>query len=127
MATKQRKAHTNGVIAQGVAFAMCRSMGHEWHHQPAIGSDDAQQQGFRVPFGGSYGMVGLPSTCHQCGTERMRWISRTGESHVRYHHPDGYAQHGDDKLTPTQWRMAYVSTIFDSFITPRKATARASG
>lgn len=90
-------------------------MGHEWHHEPPVGSDDALTQGYRVPFGGSYGMVGIPSTCRQCGTERMRWLTRTGESRMRYAHPDGYARHGDERLSASQWRMTYVATIFDTF------------
>lgn len=111
-------AKTHGVE---LAFASCRSMGHEWHHAKAIGSDDygtLRERGFSVPFGGTYGMVGFPSTCTMCGTERVRWITRSGESHVRYHHPQGYDRHGDDRLTPTEWRRAYVSSVFEGFRDP---------
>ena len=95
-------------------FAQCRSMGHEWKHHSAVGSDDSLEH-FRAPFGGSTGMVGMPSTCNQCGTERMRWLTRSGESLMRYHHPDGYSQHGDEKLSPLQWRRTFVAHIFDEF------------
>lgn len=108
------------VTADAMQFALCRSMGHEWHHEGPIGSDDQTHDHFRRPFGGSFGMVGLPSTCKQCGTERMRWITRTGESHVRYHHPDGYAQHGEDRMRPVEWRRTYVASIFDAWEAPAK-------
>lgn len=80
-----------------------------------------------MPFGGSYGMVGLPSTCAQCGTERLRWITRSGESIVRYHHPDGYARHGDERLSPSQWRMTYVASIFSEFPGVTNGGARRGG
>lgn len=107
-------------------------MGHEWHHNTPIGTDDAANMTdnpktpFRAPFGGSYGMVGIPSVCKQCGTERMRWISRSGEMIVRYMHPDGYAQHGEERLSTTQWRVTYVSTIFDTFEIPAPRRQRAT-
>lgn len=113
-------------------FAACRSMGHEWHHESPIGSDDSNtlnERGWRAPFGGSFGMVGFPSTCSGCGTERMRWISRSGESLMRYQHPDGYERHGDERLTATEWRKTYVASVFESFVDPyikQPAKARAS-
>jgi hypothetical protein len=89
-------------------------MGHEWHHRPTIGSDDPSGT-FRAPFGGLYGMIGLPSQCAVCGTERMRWVSRSGESMVRYEHPEGYSQHGDEKRTASEWRRTFVAAVFDDF------------
>ena len=95
-------------------FAECRSMGHAWQHaRKAVGVDD--DHGWSVPFGGSFGMVGLPSTCTNCGTERMRWISRSGETIPRYRHPDGYSRHGEERLSPQEWRSQYVASIFDAF------------
>jgi len=95
-------------------FAECRSMGHEWHHLPAIGSDDPQHK-WRVPFGGSYGMVGIPSVCRNCKSQRMRWVSRSGESFMRYDHPEGYETHGEERKSATQWRMTFIATVFDEF------------
>lgn len=95
-------------------------MGHSWKHGPAIGSDT--EHGWQVPFGGAYGMIGKPSACGNCGTERMRWISRSGESHIRYRHPDGYSRHGEERMSPQEWRREYVATIFDSFDAKRKAS-----
>lgn len=95
-------------------FATCRSMGHEWNHGRPIGSDDPSGR-FRVPFGGTTGMIGYPSTCNMCGTERMRWITRSGETTVRYEHPDGYARHGEERLSPQQWREQFVSNAFAAF------------
>lgn len=112
---------------QEMRFAACRSLSHEWHHdrQP-IGSDDYEtlrERGLpNAPFGGSFGMVGFVSTCTICKTVRMRWISRSGETHMRYEHPDGYARHGENKLTPTEWRQAFVASIFDTFA-PRAVNA----
>ena len=104
-------------------FAQCRSNGHEWHHQPPVGSDDSLEH-FRAPFGGSTGMVGIPSTCLACGSERMRWLTRSGESLMRYHHPDGYSQTGPDKLTPIQWRRTFVAHVFDEFEAKQAAPIR---
>ena len=94
-------------------FAECRSMGHEWHHLPAIGSDDESR--WKAPFGGSFGMVGIPSQCRNCKSQRMRWISRSGESFMRYDHPDGYSTHGDERKTAREWRGVFVATIFEEF------------
>lgn len=109
-------------VPQYLRFVACRSMGHEWHHGKPIGSDDPTGT-FKAPFGGSFGMIGFPSTCAQCGTERMRWISRSGETTVRYVHPDGYSQSGEERLTTVEWRRTYVSSVFDEFETPRKKSA----
>lgn len=102
-------------------FAECRSMGHEWHHLPAIGSDDEQDQ-WSVPFGGSFGMIGLPSTCRNCKTRRMRWVSRSGESFMRYLHPEGYETHGEERRSATEWRRHFVGTIFETFEQQHRVT-----
>ena len=106
-------------------FAECRSMGHEWNHLPAIGSDDPQST-WSVPFGGSYGMIGLPSTCRNCKTRRMRWVTRSGESLMRYLHPEGYETHGEERKSATEWRRTFVATIFDEFETAHRVTREAS-
>lgn len=109
-------------------FASCRSMGHEWTHRQAVGTDDTAD-GFKRPFGASTGMVGLPSHCQTCGTHRMRWVTRSGEVVTRYEHPDGYSRHGDDRLRPQEWRSMYVETLFAAFTeavsaAPRRANGR---
>lgn len=95
-------------------FEECRAMGHAWRHRPPIGIDDPTN--YPRPFGLSTGMVGFPSRCSTCTTERVRWISRSGEVTVRYIHPDGYSRHGDDRLTAGEWRRSYVSHVFDGFL-----------
>lgn len=94
-------------------FAECRSLGHEWRKSKPIGSDDAG--GHRRPFGFYTGSIGIPSTCANCGTSKVRWITRSGESQTRYEYPDGYSRHGDDRLSAQEWRHNYVETIFASF------------
>ena len=90
-------------------------MGHTWRHRPPIGVDD-QHDSYRRPFGASTGMVGFVSHCPTCGTDRVRWITRSGETIVRYEHPDGYSRHGDERLTAGEWRRSYVSTVFEGFL-----------
>ncbi len=105
-------------------FAECRSMGHTWRHHKPIGIDDRTHH--RRPFGMSTGMVGLPSRCSTCGTERVRWVTRSGEVVTRYEHPDGYSRHGDERLTSAEWRRSYVGAIFADYLdhdTPAAATA----
>lgn len=93
-------------------FAPCRSMGHEWRHGRPFGVDDTIS-GVRAPHGASTGAVGLPSTCSECGMERVRWITRSGEVVTRYRAPEGYSRHGDDVLSARQWRQGYVAVVFD--------------
>lgn len=97
-----------------VRFAQCRSMGHEWHHNPPVGSDE-NETSFRVPFAGAVGMVGIHSVCNQCRSQRMRWVTRAGESIMRYDHPEGYEQHGEDRLSPMEWRVTFVASVFETF------------
>lgn len=114
-----------------LAFATCRAMGHEWNHSSPIGTDDPEGR-FKAPFGGTTGMIGYPSTCGSCGTERMRWITRWGETLVRYEHPEGYSRTGEDKLSPREWRETFVAAAFEQFAAaidsaPRKlANARSA-
>jgi hypothetical protein len=89
-------------------------MGHTWRHRPPVGIDEATK--YRRPFGMSTGMVGFPSHCTCCGTDRMRWITRSGMTVMRYDHPDGYERHGDDRLTAGEWRRSYVSQVFEGFL-----------
>jgi hypothetical protein len=92
-------------------FAECRSLGHEWRKGSVLGTDDTHDS-FKRPFGAATGMIGIPSRCANCGTNKVRWITRSGESVTRYEHPDGYSRHGDEVLSAKEWRHEYVETIF---------------
>ena len=108
-------------LPQEARFAACRSMGHEWHHQPALGIDDSAAEGWSKPFGGTSSAVGLGSVCSMCGTERLRWVLRSGEYLPwRYRHPDGYATHGDDRMTLSEWRQTHITTLFPDFLAKPK-------
>ena len=72
----------------------------------------------RAPHGVSFGTVGLQSQCSECKTWRTKWVTRSGEVLTRYEYPDGYSLHGDDRLTPQQWRSSFVVRIFDELGTP---------
>lgn len=100
---------------QALRFAECRAMGHSWRHRPPIGIDDRADK-HRRPFGMETGMVGFVSHCGTCTTDRVRWITRSGETIVRYEHPDGYSQHGDDRQTAGEWRRSYVSSVFEDYL-----------
>lgn len=115
-------ARKSNSMPQEARFAACRSMGHEWHHQPPIGVDDSESAGWSKPFGGTSSAVGLGSVCSMCGTERLRWVLRSGEYLPwRYRHPDGYATHGDERMTLSEWRTTHISTLFPDFLAKPKA------
>jgi hypothetical protein len=86
------------------AYAECRSLGHEWRKGKPIATD-----------GIDWGSIGIPSMCPNCGTTKVRTITRSGESKTRYDYPDGYSRHGDEVLSVKEWRHAYIETIFESF------------
>jgi hypothetical protein len=96
------------------AFAECRSLGHEWRKGKPIGSDD----------GINWGSIGIPSHCDNCGTSKVRWMTRSGESKTRYEYPDGYSRHGDEVLSVKEWRHEYIESVFASF--QRSTTKRKS-
>lgn len=98
----------------GYSYLACRSNGHEWRTLPPIGYDDRTD--VSRPLGGMFYMsCGIPSTCQVCGTQRIRWITRHGESVLRYTHPDDYAVHGDDKPSSQDFRHDYAASIFARF------------
>lgn len=103
-------------VDAAVGFAECRSLGHSWKHRGTFGIDDQQlPDGIRRPFGWSTGCVGFYSRCLVCQTDRVKWITRSGEVISRYFHPAGYSQHGDDRLTSLEWRRTFVSHVFEDF------------
>lgn len=99
-------------VARERAFAECRSLGHEWHKGKPIGSDGGRRG---TPYGLGEGMIGIPSHCPNCGTEKVRWITRSGVSTTRYDYPEGYSRHGEERISVQEWREGYVSLIFAQF------------
>lgn len=80
-------------------YKQCRSLGHEWRH---IGG--AELHGDRIC---------KTSRCVDCGMTRSKWISRAGFLlGTRYVAPEGYSQHGEDRLPNHEWRSLYVETLF---------------
>jgi hypothetical protein len=97
-------------------FAECRSLGHSWKHRGKYGVDDMPaDKRITRPFGWSTGCVGYHSRCLVCKTDRIKWITRSGEVISRYIHPDGYSQHGEDRLTSMEWRRTFVAVVFEEF------------
>jgi hypothetical protein len=84
-------------------FAACRVLGHEWRHVGRA-TEDASR----------FGVYGFRSACSHCGTERTKWLVRSGESaKVAYRYPKDYATHGEDRLEPTQWRKVFIVSMSD--------------
>lgn len=67
----------------------------------------------KAPLGIEFGTIGLRSQCADCKTDRIKWVTRSGEVRTRYDYPDGYSQHGEDKLTTQEWRSSFVLRLFD--------------
>lgn len=81
-------------------FAQCRSLGHEWKHAPGVE---------RHPWG-----IVQRSVCTDCGTERLKSIGRRGDLQgTRYAYPDGYSQHGDERLPLAEWRSLFVVSFLE--------------
>jgi hypothetical protein len=107
----------------GLEWAQCRSMGHEWKHQGRI--TDETDPGHQPPVGMQYGSAGFRSVCTECGTERVRWISRSGLlGPMRYNHPDGYSRTGDAKLTGQEWRKTWLVKLLGEDDTVPAVTIR---
>ena len=107
----------------GLEWAQCRSMGHEWKHKGRI--TDETDPGHSAPMGMQYGAAGFRSVCSFCGTERVRWISRSGAlGPMRYIHPDGYSRTGDAKLTQQEWRTNWLVKLLGEDDAPMPAAAR---
>jgi hypothetical protein len=102
-------------------FAECRSLGHSWKHRGTIGIDSDHKQ-FRRPLGLDTGMIGYHSRCLVCKTDRIKWITRSGEVLSRYVHPDGYSLHGEDRLSSKEWRHTFVAHVFEEFTHVRQAS-----
>ena len=49
------------------------------------------------------------SVCADCGTQRTKELERRGGlGRTRYTYPDGYSQHGDERLPLAEWRSLFV-------------------
>jgi hypothetical protein len=90
-------------------FAVCRSLGHDWHHLGAV----AESDGYSPPsLWGRAGGVGYRSVCRHCGTERIKWITRSGMlAPSTYRYPDGYSRHGEERLSTQAWRRTWIVTL----------------
>ena len=95
-------------------YARCRAFSHEWHWGKPLGIDDAHPT-ITKPFGMGTGMIGFPAECQNCGQEKVKWITRSGEAITRRRYPEGYQKHGDEALSPAEYRHDYVETIFAQF------------
>lgn len=88
-------------------FSQCRAMGHEWHHQGRQETHD--------------GRVGLQSLCSVCLTTRTKFLGRQGQLYgSRYEYPDGYSQHGEERLQTFEWRTLFVNSLFPEDGKPKR-------
>jgi hypothetical protein len=72
----------------------------------------AESDGFNPPQVARFGSVGYRSTCRHCGTERVKWITRTGMlAPSTYRYPDGYSRHGEARLSSQAWRRTWIVTL----------------
>lgn len=104
------------------AFVECHAEGHQW--RPVGKLDPSQAEpGLRAPSWASSQCVGRLSQCVNCGGERVRWYTRSGEVVPRYRHREGYLhkrEAGDTDPAPTRqdWRKRLVISLFDDLGTP---------
>lgn len=85
-------------------FGQCRSLGHSWSHLSE--RLDPEQSSSR------WGSIGFRSQCDYCGTVRTKWMTRSGSlGGSTYEYPDGYSQHGEDRLPLEQWRQTWLVTL----------------
>jgi hypothetical protein len=99
--------------AMPFAFVVCHSMGHQWRHVGTLGIDD--EGDFRRPFGASTGMVGYRSECVGCTSERIAWVTRSGEKINRYAYAEGYSRRGEEAISRAEYRQTFAASLFDEF------------
>lgn len=88
-------------------FQQCRALGHSWKHQPRKPQQD-------------HGRVGLVSTCPACGTRRTKWMDSKGQLWgSSYDYPEGYSQHGEERLETYEWRSLFVTSLFPTEKVPQ--------
>lgn len=94
-----------------LAITSCHADGHQWQHQGRVGAPE-----YSAPFGFEES-VGRLSVCASCGSERVRWYTRSGNATNRYRYADGYSHKRsspDDDPAPSrlEWRQRLVVTLF---------------
>ena len=99
------------------AFMECHSDGHTWKRQPGLFDPSDAEAGLTAPYA-LRSPVGRRSLCTSCTTQRMRWMSPSGEAQNKYLYPDGYLHkktRPDDEpaLSRLEWRRMLVTTLFD--------------
>ena len=95
-------------------YLRCRAFSHSWTWHDPLGIDD-EHPTIKKPFGRMMGMIGFPASCSNCGQQKVKWITRSGESMTRREYPEGYQKRGDDALAPAEYRHEYVESIFQQF------------
>lgn len=112
-------------------FAECHADGHQWRHEGIVGAPDW------MPPLGMQSAIARHSICTSCGSERARWLTRSGEVLNRYRHADGYLhkRSAPDDFAPSrqEWRRQLAVTLFARFdeqasrqAAPRRARKRAA-
>lgn len=92
-----------------IEFAQCRSLGHQWNHRNTPYSIAEDGPTWQNGLGG----VGFVSVCENCLCKRVKWIMRSGSlGRTTYTYPEGYTQHGDDRLSTRDWRRTYIVRSF---------------
>jgi hypothetical protein len=109
------------------AFMSCHAEGHQWRHEGRIGGSDP---GANPPFG-AFDAVGRVSVCTSCGSERVRWYTRSAEAINRYKYADGYTHkklRDDDDPAPTRfdWRKMMVRQLFDDLGKPQRNSRKSA-
>lgn len=95
------------------AFLECHADGHQWRHEGFVGAPD-----WTPPFG-MHGAIARHSICTNCGAERARWYTRSGEVQNRYKHQEGYLhkRSAPDDYAPSrlEYRQRLVVDLFAAF------------
>ena len=108
-------------------FADCHVLGHSWRHLGKVGGnhvspEERGRERFRPPFG-AFDWVGIHSQCINCASERVKWMTRGGETINRYLYAEGYLLPRGESISKLEWRQNYVASVF---ATPRKKGARSA-
>ncbi len=94
----------------GLRWAQCRSLGHKWDHKGIL--RDSDKLGYSKPWSVEAGAVPVRSVCDYCGTERVKWMTRSGMAWPgRYTYPDDYSRTGENKLSNQEWRHEWVVSM----------------
>lgn len=99
------------------AFMECHSDGHTWKRQPGVFDPSEAGPGLRPPYD-MHSPLGRRSLCTSCTSERMRWITPSGQAQNKYRYPEGYLHKKldvNDEPAPSrlEWRRMLVTTFLD--------------